>query len=143
MGWLLPGSGVMGIGLLRHVRLVPPAQVASEPGVVDLADAVGNKAGQHAAPRSRLKRVIGDGKGRAVSAAMVVRSPSPQQAPASSALVGSPVQQGRTPFALSSPRSLQAQAAMTAETGAGSSGKSRPKSKSKAEAKAKGKLSDA
>ena len=129
------GAGLAGY---HYDVLVPPAQVANEPGVIDLTETGDAEGRLRAVPRSRLKRVIGDGKGRTVSAAMVVRSPSPPQAGAASAMAASPVQQDRAPLASSSPRPLQAQAAFPAGAGAGAAGSSRRKSKAKAKGKSSG-----
>jgi hypothetical protein len=129
------GAGLAGY---HYDVLVPPVLVASEPSSVDLAGAVGAEEGLPAARRSRLKRVIGDNKGRAVPVASTARCPVSPQSPASAAGAAGSSEQGRAPLVLSPSPTRQAHAASTAGTRAGITDRSQPKARSKAKAKAKG-----
>jgi hypothetical protein len=129
------GSGLAGY---HYDALVPPVLMASEPASVDLTGAVGAEQGPPAARPSRLKRVTGDGKGRAVPAASAARCPVSLQSPASAAGAAGSSQQGRAPLVLSPSPARQAHAASAAGTGAGIADRSQPKARSKAKAKAKG-----
>ena len=126
------GTGLAGY---HYDVLVPPVPVSCEPVHVDLTGEVEAQGGPPAARPSRLKRVMGDGKGRAASAATTAQCPaSPRSPPAAAGAIGSS-QQGQAAQVRSPSAARTVPAASAVGTGAG---RSQPKAKSKAKAKAKG-----
>ena len=126
------GTGLAGY---HYDVLVPPVPVACEPVHVDLTGEVEAQGGPPAARPSRLKRVMGDGKGRAASAATTAQCPASPRSPAAAAGAMGSSQQGQAAQVRSPSAARTVPAASAVRTGAG---RSQPKAKSKAKAKAKG-----